>query len=418
MLHKKRTRSFVIAGLVLVLALGLIPVAAQGDGGKFTFTGWSLQEGATRDVIMEGVNSYSEMSGAEIDTVAYPYNEYLNQVLLQARGDNISGVVQLDIAWLTPLATMGVLKDLGPVAADVDYTDAALSSGQVNGTQYGLPWTTASIGMVANMPLLEEAGVTEIPTTIEEFEAALEALKAYDPDVIPYAAMTDTAQLKDIIPWIWTFGGTIINDDGDIVLDDEGTIAAVAWYADLMERGLIAADMDRFDARQLFAQGRVGFYEDAIVARALAASNAPDSDLSENVVPVPRPVLNEGDAPQALLWGHILVVIDDDNADDAAAFAQYLTSDQDTVLNYFEELSLPPTTESALASETVQNDEYVATWSDGITATARTNPFWPYAESAAMERTLGEQVQSVLTGDASAADAMEEAHDAIADLLD
>ncbi len=418
MLHRTYVKSIVMLSMVLVLALGLIPVAAQDNGGKFTFTGWSLQEGATRDVIMEAVNAYSEETGAEIDTVAYPYNEYLNQVLLQARGGNISGAVQLDIAWLAPLAAMGVLKDLGPVAEGVDYTAAALSSGQVDGVQYGLPWTTASIGMVANMSLLEEAGVTALPTTIEEFETALEALKAYDPDVIPYAAMTDTAQLKDIMPWIWTFGGTIINEAGEVVLNDEGTIAAVEWYADLLGRGLIAADMDRFDARQLFAQGRVGFYEDAIVARALAASNAPDTDLAENVVPVPRPVLNEGDAPQALLWGHIIVVIDDANGDDAAEFAKYITSDQATVLNYFEQLGLPPTTESALASDVVQGDEYVATWSDQITATARTNPFWPYPEAAAMERTLNEQVQSVLTGDASAEDAMEDAHDAIADLVD
>jgi multiple sugar transport system substrate-binding protein len=316
------------------------------------------------------------------------------------------------------MAKMGVLKDLSAYTADVDYTDAALSSGQVDGVQYGLPWTTASIGMVANMTLLEEAGVTEIPTTIEEFEAALEMLKAYDPDVIPYAGMTDTAQLKDIIPWIWTFGGTIIDGDGNVVVNDEGTIAAVEWYASLMERRLIAADMDRFDARQLFAQGRVGFYEDAIVARALAASNAPDSDLSEHVVPVPRPVLNEGDAPQALLWGHIIVVIDDSNGDAAAKFAQYLTSDQDTVLNYFEQMALPPTTESALASEVVQNDAYVAQWSNEITATARTNPFWPYPDAAAMEQTLNEQVQAVLTGSMSAKDALQEAHDDISDLID
>lgn len=404
--------------LVVVLAFGLAPAIAQDDGGKFSFTGWSLQEGATRDVIMGAVDAYSAASGAEIEPVTFPYNEYLNQVLLQARGSNVSGVVQLDIAWLAPMAAMGVLKDLGPVAAEVDYTDAALSSGQVNGVQYGLPWTTASIGLVANMALLEEAGVTEIPATIEEFEAALEALKAYDQDVIPYAAMTDTAQLKDIIPWIWTFGGTVIDEDGNAVLNDEGTIAAVEWYASLLERGLIAADMDRFDARQLFAEGRVGFYEDAIVAKSLAAGTAPDSGIAENVVPVPRPVLNEGNVPQALLWGHILVVIDDENGDDAAEFARYITSDEDTVLNYFSQLALPPTTETALASDTVQNDEYVATWSDQITATARTNPFWPYAEAAAMETAMNEQVQAVLTGAASAEDAMNQANEDISDLID
>jgi len=89
--------------LVIVLLVSLAPAMAQ-EGGKFTFTGWSLQEGATRDVIMGVVAEYSQATGAEITDVSYPYNEYLNQILLQARGGNLSGAVQLDIAWLAPLA--------------------------------------------------------------------------------------------------------------------------------------------------------------------------------------------------------------------------------------------------------------------------------------------------------------------------
>lgn len=414
MSHKSLAR---LLAFTLVLMIGLTPAMAQ-DGGEFTFTGWSLQEGATRDVIMGAVAEYSEMTGAQISDVAYPYNEYLNQVLLQARGGNLSGAVQLDIAWLAPLAAMGVLKDLGPVAEGAGYTEAALSSGQYNGVQYGLPWTTASIGMVANMQLLEEAGITELPATIDEFEAALETLKAYDPDVIPYAGMTDTAQLKDIIPWIWTFGGQVFDEEGNVVLNDEGTLAAIEWYASLVERGLVAPDMDRFDARQLFAQGRVGFYDDAIVARGLVTSAAPESGLEQYVVPMPRPVLNEGDTPQALLWGHIIVVIDDENGDAAAEFAKWITTDEPTVLNYFEQMALPPTTQAALDSEIVQSNAYVADWTAVSTATARTNPFWPYTEAAAMETTLNEAVQAVLTGDMSAEDAMNEAHDDIADLID
>jgi len=414
MSHKFLAR---LLALTLVLLIGLTPVLAQ-DGGEFPFTAWSLQEGATRDVILSAIERYSQASGAQITDVAYPYNEYLNQVLLQARGGNLSGAVQLDIAWLAPLAAMGVLKDLGPFAEGTDYTAAALSSGQIDGVQYGLPWTTASIGMVANQQLLEEAGVTELPVTIEEFEAALEALKAYDPDVIPYAGMTDTAQLKDIIPWIWTFGGQVIDEEGNVALNDEATIAAVEWYASLVERGLVAPDMDRFDARQLFAQGRVGFYDDAIVARGLVTSAAPESGLDQYVVPVPRPVLNEGDVPQALLWGHIIVVIDNENGDAAADFAKWITTDEETVLTYFEQFALPPTTQSALDSEIVQSNTYVADWSSGITATARTNPFWPYTEAAAMETTLNEMVQAVLTGDMSAEEAMNEAHNEIADLMD
>lgn len=411
---RKRLMAMVMVGVLV--ALSLAPAIAQGPT-DFTFTGWSLNEGSTRDVIMQGVGEFADANGVTISDVAYPYNEYLNQVILQARGGNLTGLVQMDVAWMAPLAAMGGLKDLSDVIEDGVYTEAALSSCQVNGMQYGLPWTTASIGMVANMEMLEAAGVTEIPTTVAEFEAALEALQAYNPDVIPYAAMTDTAQLKDIIPWIWAFGGDIFDADGNVSLADGAAAEAVAWYADLLERGLIAADIDRFDARQLFAQGLVGFYEDAIVANALAAKNKPE-DLEITVVPVPRPVVNEDDATQALLWGHCLAVVDDEAGDTAADFAVYLTSDAAVTTRYFEGLSLPPTNVEILDSDVVQSNEYVANWTAGITATARPNPFWPYAEAARMEGILGEKVQSVLVGDMSAADAMAEAAEDIADLID
>jgi multiple sugar transport system substrate-binding protein len=414
----KKQGFFAVGFLLLALvALSLMPVMAQDDEAQdFTFTGWSLNEGATRDVIMLAVDEFATANNVSVSDVAYPYNEYLNQIILQARGGNLTGLVQMDVAWMAPLASLGVLEDLGPyVEADV-YAEASLASCQVDGVQYGIPWTTASIGMVANQELLEAAGIAEIPTTIAEFEEALEALRAYDTDLIPYAAMTDVAQLKDIIPWIWTFGGTVIDEDGEIVLNDEGTIAAVEWYADLLSRGLIAADIDRFDARQLFAQGRVGFYEDAIVARALAAGNKP-ADLELTVVPVPRPVLNEGDDPQALFWGHCLAVVAGDEAQTAAEFALYLTADETPTTRYFEQLSLPPTNLAFLESEAFQSDDYVAGWTSLITATARPNPFWPYAEAARMEAILGEQVQAAMIGRRSAQDAMDEAAEDIDDLL-
>lgn len=402
--------------LVVVLMLSVGMTTAQ-ESQEFTFTGWSLNEGLSRDVILGFANTYAEANGVTITPVAFPFNEYLNQVILQANGGQLSGAVQLDVAWMAPMAAIGVLKDLSADVPEGVYTDAALASCQVDGVQYGLPWTTASIGMVANQELLAAAGVTELPTTIEEFEAALEALEAYNPDVIPYAAITDVAQLKDIIPWIYTFGGQVFADDGSVALAGEGSVAATEWYASLLERNLIAADVDRFDARQLFAQGLVGFYDDAIVARSLAAGNKP-ADLELTVVPLPRPVLNEGDVPQSMLWGHCVGVVNDDNAAAATAFALYLTGTPEVGITYFEQMSLPPTTSEALASDVVMGDAYVSTWSNEVTAFATANPFWGYPESARMETLLGEAVQSVLVGDATAADALAEAAEEITDLAE
>jgi multiple sugar transport system substrate-binding protein len=390
------------------------PAAAQAAG-AFKFTAWSLNEGASKTAIESIVTKYQQQSGAQIATAAYPFNEYLNQVVLQSSGGQISGAAQLDIAWLAALAATGKLRDLGPQAQGAGYTSAALSSGQLNGVQYGLPWTTGSIGLLANSELLDQAGVAGLPTTVEEFEAALEQLKALGNGVVPYAAMTDVAQLKDIIPWIWTFGGTVIAD-GKVTLGDAGSVQALEWFKSLLDRGLIAPDVDRFDARQLFSQGKVGFYDDAIVGKASVLKDSPVADLASKIKPLARPKA-VAETPQALLWGHLVVVFEGEGAESAAEFAKFITSDQATSLDYFSQLSLPPTTDAALAAETVQQDSYTSSFTSEITRYARANPFWPYAESAQMEKILGEQVQAVLIGSASASDALQQANAEISKLI-
>jgi multiple sugar transport system substrate-binding protein len=176
--------------------------------------------------------------------------------------------------------------------------------------------------------------------------------------------------------------------------------------------------MDRFTARQLFSQGKTAFYDDAIVVRGIVTADTPIENLGELIIPVPRPVLAEGDVPQALLWGHIVSVFEGDQSEAAAQWAQFLTSDPDTIMAYFDTMSLPPTTVGGLTSSVVTNDEFISSWSNNVTATASTNPFWPYPESARMESILDEQIQAYLVGStATAQEALDAAAAQISELI-
>lgn len=365
---------------------------------EFTFTGWAINEGASKDVVTGYMKAYGASKNAVIKEQPFPFGEELNQLVLQASGGSAQGAAQLDIAWLATMAATGKLKDLSSYTKDRGYTQAGLLSGQVKGVQYGLPWTTGSIGLAANKQILDAAGVTSMPKTVAEFEAALLKIKKSNPDVIPYAGMTAAAQLKDILFWIWTFGGTVIDDKGNVTLGDAGSVAALEWYKSLLDRGLMNKEMDRFTARQLFSQGKVAFYDDAIVMKGIVTKDSPVKNLGDLIVPVARPVLKEGDKPQALLWGHIVVVFEGKNADAAAQWAQFLTSDLATTTNYFEKLALPPTTDAALKADLVKKDTFTSDWSSKITATANANPFGLYAASARMESILTERVNAYLVG--------------------
>ena len=407
------------AGVAVIGVGGLTSCGGQSEGESGSeqprFTAWSLQLGGEEKVVKEIIADYEEQVDANVKTTALPYNEYLDQLLVQMRGGNVTGAVQVNLDWLSTLAARGDLVDLGSIAQEAGYTETALEGGKLEGTQYGLPWTTASIGMIANSELLEQAGVSQLPETIEDFEVALEALKGIQ-DVTPYAAMTAIDQLKDIMPWIWTYGSDIISN-GEVTLGDEGSVNAVQWYKDLLDQGYISPEVDRFDARALFSQGRVGFYDDAPLARTTLLEDSPDPDLASKITPLARPVLGSGD-PQALLWGRLVVVVQGAGSDASAEFASYLTSDKEAALKYFNETTLPPTTEEALQAQAVQSNEFINTFAERITPFARRSPFWDYPQYSRMDTILGEQVQAVLAGRSSAQEAMDKAGEEISGLIE
>jgi multiple sugar transport system substrate-binding protein len=378
--------------------------SSDGGGKDFKFTAWSLNEASTKEALQGLVDTYAEATGAKISTASYPYNDYLNQVLLQVRGGTLTGAVQLDVAWLATLAATGKLVDLSAQAGG-GYTEAALGIAKVKGTQYGLPWTTAGIGLIGNSELLTKAGITTPPKTIEEFEQALRALKGLGGGIVPWAAMTKVDQLKDFIAWMWAFGSPVVQD-GQVVVGDDPSVEALTWYKKLFDEKLIAADVNRFDARALFAQGKVGFYEDAVAARGAVTKASPDSELGSKLLPVSRPVRNATDKPRHLAWGHAVAVLKGDGAEAAAKFAATLTSDPKYTGPWFAKAGLPPTTTSGLASPEVQNDKFTTAFATAIGAFSEPDPFWVYPKYAQIEQALATHVQSVLVGKASPKEAL------------
>ncbi|MBC9711561.1 extracellular solute-binding protein [Streptomyces sp. TRM66268-LWL] len=410
-----------VAGAGTLAACAPSGGSSSSNGGDtkakdFAFTSWSLNEEAAKPAVEKIIAAWEKAEKSKIRTVSYPYNEYLSQLTLKLGGGETTGAVQLDIAWLGAVAQMGKLADLSAAAKKGGYTDVGVKSGVYDGVQYGLPWTTGSIGLIANSKLLEKAGITEHPKTTEEFEAALRELKGLGGGVVPYAAATKVAQLKDIFPWMQTFGCTLL--DGDkVTIGDDASVDAVTWYKKLHDAKLIAADVDRFDARALFGQGKAAFYDDAIIGKGATAAQSKDKTLADAMQPVTRPVLTSGDTPRALLWGHVIAVAKGEGQEAATEFALHATSDRATTVEYFETLALPPATTQGLADPKVKDDAFTTAWTEQITKTATGSPFWQFAQNAQIEEAVAKQVQAVLVGGAKPKDAMKQAGKEVADLI-
>ncbi len=387
---------------------------------NLVWAGWSGEEEANKGIIKDIIDTYNTSNdNAEISWVGWPWANTLQQLIIRTQGNQDLDVAQVDMAWLSTLAKMDVLVDLNEVLGQdwmkENIPDASLKSGNIDGKQLAVPWTQASIGMVYNPTILKNAGIDKVPETIAEFDEALKKIKEYDKDIIPYAAATKEAGsiAKDVNAWFWTFGGQYIDDNGNVVINSEANEKALTWYKGLKDQGYIAMDLTRFDARQLFAQNKVAFYDDAILARGIAKSNGVAEDkLDETIKPMARPVLNKGDKPQSTLWGHQLVIFKNSkDTNKAGEFIKYLISEE-TSLKYFEATGSVPAMNSAISSDKVKNDKWSSEWLK-ITETGKKAETQKYENDSQLATIVTEEIQNTLLGTKTPKQALEDAQSRI-----
>lgn len=414
---------FLVTGLLVVSMLAGVGCSKKEDTSKtstektkLVWAGWSGEEEANKGIIKDIINTYNTSTdNAEISWVGWPWANTLQQLIIRTQSKQELDVAQVDMAWLATLAKMDVLVDLNEVL-DKDWmkeniSPAALNSGNIGGKQLAVPWTQASIGMVYNPTILKNAGVTKVPETVAEFEEALKKIKAYDKNIIPYAAATKEAGSisKDMNAWFWTFGGQYIDDSGKVVINSEANEKALTWYKGLKDNGYIAMDLTRFDARQLFAQNKVAFYDDAILAKGIANKNGVATDkLDSTIQPMLRPVLKAGDKPQSTLWGHQLVIFKSskDKAK-AADFIKYLIG-KDTAVKYFTATGSVPVVKSAIEDDKVKNDKWSSQWLK-TTETGKKAETQKYENDSQLSTIVTEEIQNTLLGTKTPKKALEDA---------
>ncbi len=391
----------------------VVPVMAE-EKANIVWAGWSGEEEASKPIFERMMETYREQTGNDVTWVGFTWADAAQQLLIRCQGGEQLDISQADISIFNTLAQANVLADWNDIVGE-DYMkdtfeESYLEVGNIDGKQYGMPWTMAAITMVYNPEILTAAGWDEPPTTIDEFEQCMADIKEYDPEIIPYALSTkDVTCGADFVPWAWTFGGGIWDEDGNVIINNEAGVKALDWYKDMLDKGYVTMDVGRSEARQMFAQGKVAFYDDAVVAKSQVISNgvAPD-DVVNVCSAMLRPVENEGDAPQAVQWGGMLVVYEkSEYKEQAAELAKILNSDE-VALDYFINGGMPPVTKSAASSDTVKNDPYINTFIES-TATARLEETARMTNASEIKNILTEEIQFALLGQKTSQEALDDA---------
>ena len=354
-------RLFAVAAVAAVMAVAgcspaaVDPEAVEGDGDAGGETGgdtvtlefaqwWEpeLPDGALREIV-DGFEE--ENPGVQVELLSGPYDSTKEQLFAGAAAGTMADVVGLDGAWVSDFADQGALADMSALMADAGYDDANLATQiTLDGATYMIPVVNFVYPMFTNDRLLSEAGVSEPPTTREEFAAAANAINDLGDDVsgwvLPLSQETPNGIQNDVMSWVWASGGSMLADGQPDVTNDD-VRSAIEFVQQLWDDGVIAPGsftMAEQDKVEEFVNGRVGMMIDSLAHINLIQEDQPDLEFSISALPAVEGYDGERGIPYAS-WG-IGVSESSEHPEEAWALVEYLMSEDvnselSTVANAF-----------------------------------------------------------------------------------
>lgn len=339
MLRFRRLTGAAVAGAAMiplagmsVAALSVAPASAASVAISCGAVGLELE------LCRTGAEAWAKESGNEVTIVSTPNSSTerlaLYQQILSAGGSDID-VLQIDVIWPGILGAHFI--DLAPYmdGAEAAHFPAIVENNTIDGELKAMPWFTDAGVLYYRTDLLEKYGL-EVPETWSDLGATAQKIQegeraegndrmyGYVFQGRAYEGLTCNA-----LEWVDSFGGGhIVDDEGNITIDNEKAVAALDEIAGFMGKivpeGVL--NYSEEEARGVFQSGNSVFMRNWPYAWSLA--NSADSPVKDKVGVVALPKGGADGKSTGTLGGWQLAVSKySQNQEAAADLVRYLTSE-------------------------------------------------------------------------------------------
>ena len=193
------------------------------------------------EVFGQMINDFNEENAGAIKIVVEEqtdYDAYRDKLRTQLSTGSAPDIFTVDsYADLELFAQSGKLMDITEFLGSSDISDrfiaGLIENAKVEGANYGMPYENAYIPMMYNMGLLEQAGVTEVPTSYDEFFEVCQKLK--DAGIFPTTQMTNDNAWTSMLWYSYAVascGGPDVYENG---LDDPAFVEAAEIMKKMFE---------------------------------------------------------------------------------------------------------------------------------------------------------------------------------------
>jgi multiple sugar transport system substrate-binding protein len=337
-----------------------------------------------------------EYPDVTVNVEAVAWDVAHDRLITSVAGDQMPDVTQLGTTWMGEFAQLGAL-DPTPESIDAGtFFEGAWDTTVVDETSYGVPWYVETRLLYYRTDLAEEAGWTEPPGDWDELKQMAADLKEAGAQN-GISLGLGLGSWQTYLPFAWSNGAEILDEDGGFGLDDPANVEALEYYASYFDDGLTSPQPETFDITPAFIQGTYPMFFSGPWHLALIEEAGADIEGDWTVAPMPQ-----RDSGTSFVGGSNMIVSQDtDNRDAAWAFVEFLTR-PDVQSAWYQEVGALPSVQEAWESGELADDEHLAMFGEQLEDAQAPPPIPTWEEVAAA---IDDQIERAAVGGVPAEEA-------------
>jgi len=257
-MENKDMKKYLILIVVVALALGALPAVTSAQQEKPTLIIWA--DDTRAGVIQDLGKSFEDEYGVTLTVQQLGFGDIRDQLKIAGPAGEGPDIIIGAHDWLGELVTNGLLAEVDLGDAVKDFAPTAIQALTWDGNLYGVPYAIENVGFFYNKDLVPTPPATfnEVRTLSEELMKSGKA---------KYGFIRQDGDPYHFFPIQTAFGGYIFGLDDlgnytadDVGVDNEGSVAALKWYQNMVKDGIMPTGLDHNAAVALLQSGDAAMY--------------------------------------------------------------------------------------------------------------------------------------------------------------
>jgi putative chitobiose transport system substrate-binding protein len=300
-------------------------------------------------------NFESQNPGIKVNWVDVPWSAMENKILTAVSANTPPDVVNLNPVFASQLAGRNAWLDLDTKISEQErssYLPNIWKASTLNDKSFGIPWYLTTRLTIYNIDLLQQAGISQAPTTYAELADVAQQIKDKTGKYaffVTFAPQDSGEVLESFVQ----MGVTLVNTEGKAAFNSPAGKAAFQYWVDLYQKGLLPREsltQGHRHAIDLYQSGQTAFLASGPEFLRTIANNAPEVAAASRIAPQ----LTGETGKKNVAVMNVVIPRASKQPDAAVKFALFLTNDENQ-LAFAKAANVLPSRKKALADSYFQN---------------------------------------------------------------